>query len=176
MKRKQIWLQMQVYLLADKLKGTKSFNEVIHKALKNMDKANELQLEIYRLEAEKAAEPEQNKGVGETPFFESASPSPPPQIKCPALVLFEDEYYCFKNAPHAKKLLSLSFCLAHLKSFKPAEQLTRDYTYTTCGAEQKNQDGELWLKCPLASNLWIRWEDCKKSDCRNIKTVKAEKQ
>lgn len=172
MKRKPVSVHMDTYLLADKLRGTKSFNEIIHKALKNMHKANELELEIQRL-TEKGKIEAENRAVGNSASLTPASPSP--QIECPALVLFEGEHYCFKNAPHAKKLLSLSFCLAHLKSFAPKEQLTRDYVYTTCGAEQKNHEDALWLKCPLASNLWIRWEHCKKSGCRNIKTVKAEK-
>ena len=172
MKRKQVNLNIDTYLLADKLRGNKTFNDIISKALKNMHKANELELEIERLKAEKGKteEPSHSQDI---PL---AVPQPSPQIECPALVLHDGDYYCFKNAPNAKLLPSLDFCESHLKWFKIVEKLTRDFTYTTCGAEQvQGKDGHLWLKCPIDYNRLHRWEDCKKADCKHIKSVKAEK-
>ena len=88
MKRKQIWLKIETYLLADKLRGNKTFNDIILKALKNIPKVNELKLEIERLRSEKAAEvPESHqttahKSLREPKLSLPQPPQNPLEIQC----------------------------------------------------------------------------------------------
>ena len=97
-------------------------------------------------------------------------------IACPARIQLPDGWFCAKNAPKIVKLPSLRICEAHLKFFKIAENLRRDFIYIDCGAEQKvMEDGKIFYKCPLSSGYWLEEKQCHASGCKHVTVIKAEK-
>lgn len=164
--RKQVSLKLKTYLLADKLRGNKSFNDFIHEALSKFRKVKELQTEIQKLNQQLEKE-EQVNLASEKDLAE----------KYPCLSRFEWEgiFYCVSRKAHASVLATLKICSRCLWRHTDETLTVKTRNYLMCRPKETIDPKKgLMVYCEgHFGGSWVTPEDCKRVKCQQVKEVQT---